>query len=329
MLLILLARLVLVRRLLATHDPSLSAPLPPSLTVEGVEEYLRERDEREAPLKPGGASNVRWAKGVREQAEVVVVFVHGFSAGVREVDPVDEQMAAKIGATLLRFRLSAHGISDLGRAGAALKVATRDVYLRDIAIAFALAKLLGRRVVLAGCSTGGSLAVWLAAQPWVGEELAALVLFAPGFAIAKLGTAVYDCLKWLVLLLPRAASETVLNTLNGPINRVPVISEEQKTIWTMAYPTSAIRHVIGIYVSIEVGVKMRRLRLPVLAFANPADKVVDFGRTKSNLHLMPRGRFESVTDSEMAHTLTGPLSPSSVDFCASCSAQFLIDNGIR
>ena len=44
-------------------------------------------------------------------------------------------------------------------------------------VAYALGKLVGRRVVLLGCSTGGSLAVWLAAQPWVKNELAALILF--------------------------------------------------------------------------------------------------------------------------------------------------------
>ena len=54
-------------------------------------------------------------------------------------------------------------------------------------------KLLGRRVVLMGCSTGATLQMWLAAQPWVGEAvrggtLAALVLFSPGVQIAKVRT---------------------------------------------------------------------------------------------------------------------------------------------
>jgi len=295
--LLFLLRIIFVRRWLSSYDPSLREPLPPTLTIDGVEQYLREREQREEPLKPAAASSVQWAKRQGERTDLVVVFVHGFSAGTREIDPVDREIASQLDANLLRIRLSGHGIVDLDRAGAAMDATGCKDLIRDVAIAFALGKLLGKRVVLLGCSTGGSLAVWLAAQPWVGDELATLILFAPAFAIAKLGTNVYNCLKWIVLLLPSAGSSALLRMLAGETNKVPLVTEEQKTIWTMEYPSSAIRHVVATYVALEVSVSYTALRLPVLAFANPADRVVDFNFTKRNIGLMPRGSLEVITNS--------------------------------
>jgi len=319
-------RFLAVRGRLSRYDPSLSAPLPPTLGIDGVEAYLQERDDRNAPIKPGCGSSVRWAPGAQgKQIDTVVIFMHGFSASPRECEPVDVKVAEELGAHLLRYRLSAHGYEgDLERAGMALRDdAGRDAYLHDMAVAFALGKLLGRRVIILGCSTGGTLAVWLAAQPWAQADIHALVLFSPAFAIAKVGTTVYNLLKWVLLLLPRTGGTAILHAINGPINRVPYMNEIQNEIWTMAYPTESISPLLEMYVSVEVAVPMARVRCPTLAFGNPADRVVDFHWMGRNLKQMPHGEIEVLTTSEMAHNLTGPLSPSTIPFCIARSADFV------
>ena len=273
---IVIVRFLVVRARLAHYDPSLRSPLPPSLAIDGVEAYLQAREDSVAPLRPSNGSFIRWVKGKRgKQVDTVVVFMHGFSASPRECEPTDIRIAEELGAHLLRYRLSGHGLAgDFSRAGVALRDSCgRDAYLHDMSVAFALAKLIGRRVVVVGSSTGGSLAVWLASQPWAQPDLAALVLFSPAFAIAKVGTAVYNALKWLVLMLPRAGCTAVLQAINGPINRVPTILPIQHEIWTMEYPTESVAHCLEIYVSLEVGVDMGQILAPTLAFCNPDDKV--------------------------------------------------------
>ncbi|KAL1526026.1 hypothetical protein AB1Y20_020847 [Prymnesium parvum] len=329
LLLLLLAALCLryltVRARLARFDtPSLASPLPPSLSIDGVEAFLESREQLAAPLKPSCASSVRWAAGERTRRRVAVVFLHGFSASPRECDPLDARLALHLSAHLLRYRLSSHALSPAPRAALALRDAlSRDALLADAAAAFALGLLLGEQVVLVGCSTGGTLATWLGAQPWAAPRLGALLLVSPAYGLAKVSAPVYDALKWLVVMLPRAGRRALFRAIAGEEYRVPVVDELQAALWTMAYPTEAVAHCIELYLSIEVGVDMRRISVPTLAMANPMDKVVDFKRTERNIKRMPRGSLEVITDSEMAHNITGPLSPSTVPFCVARATDFV------
>eukprot|EP00966_Prymnesium_polylepis_P126973 2936607-Prymnesium_polylepis.1 len=49
-------------------------------------------------------------------------------------------------------------------------------------------------------------------------------------SIAKVGTTVYNLLKWVLLLLPRTGGTAILHAINGPINRVPYMNEIQNEI---------------------------------------------------------------------------------------------------
>lgn len=80
--------------------------LPPDLpcTVAHVETWLRARDEDEAPLEPGAESCVTWAVEAAKPTELCVVYLHGWGASPPELSPVPEQLAAALGANLLRYR---------------------------------------------------------------------------------------------------------------------------------------------------------------------------------------------------------------------------------
>ena len=156
---------LLRRREMCQIDPSFSEPLPPTLGVDGVQGFIAARDDREGPLKPGTGSEVRWAPDQQgSQAKLCVVFLHGWSASPEEICPVDAEVAASLGAHLLRFRLTGHGLEGLERCGSAMRDKASSRALRtDAATAFALGSLLGKRVVIIGCSTGGRRAVGLLA----------------------------------------------------------------------------------------------------------------------------------------------------------------------
>lgn len=158
--LVVIARWLHLRREMRARDESLTSPLPSLLQVNGVERFLHVREQAAAPLRPGTESCVRWAEGRHgRQAKLCVVFLHGWSASPEEIDPVDANVASRLDAHLLRYRLTGHGLSPCERSGRAMRDLANSKSLRtDAATAFALGRLLGERVALIGCSTGGSLA---------------------------------------------------------------------------------------------------------------------------------------------------------------------------
>tara|TARA_B100000780_G_C20939223_1_gene374573 strand:+ start:103 stop:537 length:435 start_codon:yes stop_codon:yes gene_type:complete len=79
--------------------------LPPDLpcNIARVETWLHARDQDEAPLEPGAESAVTWAEEAKP-TELCVVYLHGWGASPPELSPVPEQLAAALGANLLRYR---------------------------------------------------------------------------------------------------------------------------------------------------------------------------------------------------------------------------------
>ena len=123
---------------------------------------------------------------------------------------------------------------------------TTHAAAQDAATAHALGLLLGRRVLLLGCSTGGSLALWLASQPWVGG-LVGLVLVSPGLRLS-MPSLQWTVLGWLALLLPRAAAHGLVRAANGgPIKKANDDSEMYLRYWTSAYPIGAVLHPVHLF----------------------------------------------------------------------------------
>merc|ERR1712146_316161 len=89
------------------------------------------------------------------------------------------------------------------------------------------------------------------------------------------------------------------------------MGEDQSNIWTMSYPTRAFFNVCEVYVSLEVGIELSSITMPVLAFACPEDKTVDFYYTQREWQKMPNAVLEPVEAKEANHNIVGAVfSPS-------------------
>jgi pimeloyl-ACP methyl ester carboxylesterase len=335
---VLVAVCVLLRRILrAVPLHELLTDIPAS--AASVDEWLSARDEAAAPLQAGCQSTVHWANGKGVKTEVCVIYLHGWAASPPELDPVDERIAKAMGANLLRYRYTAHALSPSQnradepeqRAGTSLLEEQSHVMLRrDAATAYEYGRLLGERIVIVGCSTGGLLATWLSKQPWVGAELRALVLVSPYFRLAALPSrAAWLVVAWLLLLLPRQVSRRLLGAMNGgPLKRPPsklpgARGEAQERCWTRFYPVEAVLHIIGLSIHVET-CRRSPVALPVLAFACPADPAVSFAATREMVHAMPRGELEVMEQTESTHVITGAIAcPSTVDFVVERAVAFL------
>jgi len=141
-----------------------------------LEKYIRDR-EISHKLKPDNEARIIWLNdSIKDKTDYAVVYLHGFSASQEEGDPVHYQFAKKFGCNLYLSRLAEHGI-DTSEAMANL---TADKLWNSAKEAYAIGKQLGKKVILMGTSTGGTLALKLAAEY---PEIYGLILLSPNIAI--------------------------------------------------------------------------------------------------------------------------------------------------
>ncbi len=135
------------------------------------------KQEAKHKLKPDNEARIMWFNDTaKQQTAYAVVYLHGFSASQEEGDPVHYEFAQKFGCNLYLSRLDAHGIDTTEP----LASFTADAVWNSAKEAYAIGKRLGRKVILLSTSTGGTLALKLAAEY---PDIAGLILLSPNIAI--------------------------------------------------------------------------------------------------------------------------------------------------
>ncbi|MBL7723363.1 MAG: alpha/beta hydrolase [Chitinophagaceae bacterium] len=150
----------------------------PALPVEpSALEHFIQTKEAGHKLKPDNEARIIWYNdSVKQKTEYAVVYLHGFSASQEEGDPVHYEFAQKFGCNLYLSRLYAHGIDTTEPLGSF----TAEALWNSAKEAYAIGKQLGKKVILMSTSTGGTLALKLAAEF---PEITGLILFSPNIAI--------------------------------------------------------------------------------------------------------------------------------------------------
>jgi pimeloyl-ACP methyl ester carboxylesterase len=154
---------------------SLALPSVPA-DPDGLEKYIAANDARH-PVKPDNEAEIVWHDSTRQKTEYAVVYVHGFSASKMEGDPVHRRFASAFGCNLYLPRLSDHGVDTTET----LLLYTVDRLWESAKQALVVGKQLGRKVILISTSTGGTLALKLAAE--YPEDVHALINLSPNIAL--------------------------------------------------------------------------------------------------------------------------------------------------
>ncbi|MES2328300.1 MAG: alpha/beta hydrolase [Bacteroidota bacterium] len=190
----------------------------------GLETFISQQ-ESQHKIKPDNEARIVWANdSLKQKTEYAIVYLHGFSACQEEGNPVHRNIARQFGCNLYLSRLSQHGIDTTD----ALFNMTAENLWESAKQAYAIGKQLGNKVILMGTSTGGTLALQLAAAY---PEVAGLVLYSPNIAIN-------DPNAWLSnnpwgLQIARLVKGSKLNTAK---NDTP----QYKQYWNKQYRLEAV-----------------------------------------------------------------------------------------
>jgi esterase/lipase len=154
-------------------DPQM--PSVPQSPVE-LENYVAQQEAKHK-LKPDNQARIIWADSSRSKTEYAVVYLHGFSASQEEGDPIHEGFAKTFGCNLYLARLADHGVDTTEQ----LLYFTTDRWWASAKEALAIGKTLGEKVILMSTSTGGTMALVLAAT--YPDNVFALMNMSPNIAI--------------------------------------------------------------------------------------------------------------------------------------------------
>ncbi|MEI6264875.1 MAG: alpha/beta fold hydrolase [Sphingobacteriia bacterium] len=128
-------------------------------------------------IKPNNEARIVWANdSLKQKTKYAIVYLHGFSASQEEGNPVHREIARQFGCNLYLSRLSQHGIDTTET----LMNMTAENLWESAKESYAIGKAIGDTVILMGTSTGGTLALMLAANF---PEVGGLVLYSPNIAI--------------------------------------------------------------------------------------------------------------------------------------------------
>lgn len=205
------------------EKPIYSVQLPAIPSIDRLATFVN-ANEKQHQLKPDNEAEIVWADSSKTQTEYAVVYLHGFSATKEEGNPVHRNFAKSIKANLYLARLADHGIDTI----APMQYLTADRLWETAKQAYAIGKKLGKKVILMGTSTGGTLALQLAATY---PEINSLVLLSPNIEIN-------DDKAWL--LNNRWGLQMARLVTGGEERTVKDKTDEYKKYWYTNYKLESV-----------------------------------------------------------------------------------------
>lgn len=279
--------------------------------MEELDHYLKQSEAQVAGLKPDLAKEIIWFDPSRKhRTSVSVIYLHGFSASRGETAPLMDRVAQRLGANLYYSRLTGHGLTD---PDAFLEAHPQD-WIDDAREALAIGRRIGQRVIIAGMSTGGALALLLEVEHREAADIAGLVLLSPlldsahplaKFVVGPLGA-------WWARIFIGSHRES------SPEN------ERHGYYWTNRYHSQAIVALMGIVNRVR-RLDLSLIRHPALVFYTRRDRVVSVRAIENAFRRMGSKQKKLVhVDEATRHVLAGDaLSPVTTRFVEDEIVSFL------
>ncbi|MEZ4825434.1 MAG: alpha/beta hydrolase [Bacteroidia bacterium] len=138
-----------------------------------LEAYIHETEQKTPFLKPDNEARIIWAEGNKyRKTPYSLVFLHGFSASYKEIDPIHKEFGQRYGCNVYLSRLHSHGVDS----PEPMLDFTPEAFMDSGLFALAVGQKIGEKVILITASTGSTIGIYMAAHF---PEIAGLICYSP------------------------------------------------------------------------------------------------------------------------------------------------------
>jgi len=190
-----------------------------------LDDWLQQQEDSVPKLKNSARASIIWANPEKKKpTDFALVYLHGFKASHPEGDPIHKEVARHFGWNLFLSRLAGHGL-DVDKPLLDFKPGLLE---RSAEEALIIGKELGKKIILMGTSTGGSLSLYLASDSQLNRSIEALILYSP----------LVKFYSYNHLLLGNRTGRTLLKMIPGRhymVKSESGVSPKEKEIWYDSY----------------------------------------------------------------------------------------------
>jgi len=229
--------------------PTLETSLPKlNVNLTNLEAYVTKQEAKVTDIRPGNQARIIWANDSIAQTDYSIVYLHGFSAGPMESDPVVFDIAKKFGLNVYLARLADHGRKS---EDSFLNVNPKD-WVDSAREALAIGKVLGKKVIVMSCSTGSTLSTFLAAENPTSTD--AMIMYAPNFALHDANS------RWLAKPWGMQLARKIFK---GDYRSI-TMEANAKPFWTTKYRIEGLVNVIVLLEETMTPKTFQKINMPYL-----------------------------------------------------------------
>lgn len=189
-----------------------------------LQDFITTKEASINGLKQDNEARIIWANPDSiSKTDYAFVYLHGFSASPQEANGIYPDLSSNYNSNIYLPRLQAHGTETENN----LLDFDIEKYWKSAQEAYLIGKKLGNKVILVGTSTGGTLALMLAAEY---SDIEAIILYSPNIDL-------YDS-KSFILSMPWGLQITRL--FYGGKQRSWEATDEQQKYWQCTYRLEAL-----------------------------------------------------------------------------------------
>lgn len=191
---------------------------------QALERYVTQSEDS-MPVRKDNEARIIWNDSVQKVTEYSFVYLHGFAGSYRDGYPLNVNVAEAFGANIYLARWAGHGL----KPPFSLNPFSPEAAWQSAKEALAIGRRIGEKVVVMSTSTGGTLAIMLAAH--FPDSVHGLVNIAPNIKDDQIGASLLGTpwgyeIAWLVSL--------------GENKKVRYEEERAAQYWDTIYPAEAL-----------------------------------------------------------------------------------------
>ena len=244
----------------AIYPPFSTGPITleyPTLEYAGdkLEKIITERERHVENIKPDNEAQFFWADSTKSKTEYAIVYLHGFSASHYEGFPTHINIAKRYGMNLFLSRLANHGISGVE----SMNDLTADKLADSAMEAIAIGKQMGEKVILMGCSTGGTVGLMAMAHD---PTIEGAILYSPNIELANPAS----------ILIRKPFGKKLAAMIEGRDHHQIGSLNKLKKYWTNRYRFHGIQVLLDLMAQTMTPKTFQKITQPVLSLTYYEDE---------------------------------------------------------